>query len=225
MARRKKPHSQKRKPVDHNHPCIAAAIRVLQDAGGGPLAAVVIFRRAYDRGLLASTAYNTLRARLSQHQKVDRPTIVHTRLGYVIAPGGVPDGLPAAECAPHRPPLPPALEEDPLAIVPTPRPKRRRSRYTRLRNFEVTPQWLWEQGASKDIMVVFRLARWRCRSEDRQYPNVRELLMGEPLPVEAVEWLLNHLPFEPRLLRRLKRATGYAQRHRILEQEEGRAAS
>lgn len=113
------PERKKRRPVDHKHPVIAAAIHVLKAAGGGPLSAKLIFDRAFDRGLLAATAYNTLRGRLSQHQSVAQVVVRKTSVGYMLTLEGIPEDTPERACAPSRPPPP----EDPLAVIPTPHRK------------------------------------------------------------------------------------------------------
>jgi hypothetical protein len=63
---------KKRRPVSAEHAVIAAARRVLAEAGG-PLKVHSIFERARDKGLLPESAHNTIRGRLSQHvQHVER---------------------------------------------------------------------------------------------------------------------------------------------------------
>ena len=59
--------SRSRRPVTADHPVVAAAIEVLEEADGGPLTSREIFELALDAGLLDEGQYNTLRARLSQH--------------------------------------------------------------------------------------------------------------------------------------------------------------
>jgi hypothetical protein len=212
MTRKKKPKSQKRKPVDHRHPCVAAAIHVLKDAGGGPLPAVLIFRRAYDRGLLATTAYNTLRARLSQHQNVESVVVVRTDAGYMLAAEGVPRDVPEARCAPNRPPLPRVLQDDPLAIVAT-APRRRRKQQVRVRDIRVTPEWLLENKAPDDVLKWTRLRR----GDD--YPTTRDLLTGW-LPAGVSRWFVENLPLEPGLRAKLQAAETHGARMRILKGEE-----
>lgn len=220
------PEKKKRRPVTHKHPCIAAAIHVLRDAGGGPLTAKAIFTRAFDRGLLAATAYNTLRGRLSQHQDVECPVVLKADDGGYVLRALIPEDLPpATACAPNRPPLPGALRDDPLAIVPTPPPaRRRRSREaTQVRDILVTPNWLYERGASATVIKWVNLrrapARWRA-TEQGGHPTARDLLTGF-LPPDVAAWLVAQLPFiDNRLRGRLARAHGQAERTRIIEKTE-----
>jgi len=219
------PEQKKRRPVTHKHPCIAAAIHVLKTSGGGPLQAKVIFQRAFDRGLLASTAYNTLRGRLSQHQSVEQVVVLKTPEGYMLSPEGIPRDTPKqTSCAPSRPLPPPELREDPLAVVPTPRPSRRRKRAARVRDILVTPEWLYERGASANVLKWVRLARWRARWREERggHPTARDLLTGW-LPPDVARWLIDALPFEDEKFRtNLKRAVGQSQRTRIIEMAEGK---
>jgi hypothetical protein len=213
----KKPHSQKRKPVDHRHPCVAAAIHVLKEVGGGPLSAIAIFQRAFDQGLLAASAYNTLRARLSQHQKVE--TVVVVKAGaaaYMLSESGIPADTPAAECAPSKLPVPAPLAADPLAIAPTPRPKRRRRRKAkRARDLAVNPEWLAERQAPLTVRKWVRLARWQAQWRDEDYPTAGDLLKGWA-PREVTEWLIGALPLETDLKARLLAAPGHRARLDIL---------
>jgi hypothetical protein len=215
------PEQKKRRPVTHKHPAIAAAIHVLKAAGGGPLSAKTIFDRAFDRGLLASTAYNTLRGRLSQHQRVERVVVLKTPEGYMLAPEGVPDDTPVRAVAPSRPPLPEPLRDDPLAVVVTPRPSRRRKPATRARDVLVTPEWLYERGASATVLKWVRLARWRARWREEQggHPTARDLLTGW-LPPDVAAWLVAALPLESSLRAKLKRAMGQSERKRIIDKVE-----
>lgn len=219
------PEQKKRRPVTHKHPCIAAAIHVLKTAGGGPLQAKAIFQRAFDRGLLASTAYNTLRGRLSQHQSVERVVVLKTPEGYMLSPEGIPNDMPRqTSCAPSRPLLPPELQEDPLAVIPTPRPSRRRKRVARVRDILVTPEWLYGRGASANVLKWVRLSRWRARwREDLGgHPTARDLLTGW-LPPDVARWLIDALPFDDERFRaKLRRSVGQSQRTRTIETAEGK---
>lgn len=70
------PESKSRRPVDKDHPAVAAAERVLREVGG-PLKLNDVFARANEAGLLPNTAHNTIRGRLSQHlQHVDDPVVI-----------------------------------------------------------------------------------------------------------------------------------------------------
>lgn len=71
--------SRSRKPVTADHPVVAAAIRVLEDRGGGPLTSREIFELAVAEGLLDDGQYNTLRARLSQHCGIRGAEVVRAR--------------------------------------------------------------------------------------------------------------------------------------------------
>jgi len=205
---------KKRKPVTHKHPAIAAAIHVLQAARGGPLQAKVIFQRAFDRGLLAATAYNTLRGRLSQHQEVERVVVLKTGEGYMLHPDGIPEDTPErGGCAPSRPVIE-ALRDDPLAVVPTPSPSRRRGADpTRVRDIVVTQDWLREKGASVDVFKWVGLARWQ--SADGRGPTARDLLTGW-LPPDVAAWLVATLPLDRDLRLRLRGAVGQAARAQII---------
>jgi len=212
---------QKRRPVTHRHPAIAATIHILRQAGGGPLPAVVIFRRAHDRGLLAATAYNTLRGRLSQHQQVEDVVVLKTDAGYMLRAEGEPSDTPEKACAPNRPALPVELRVDPLAVIPTPRARpRRRKPPTRVRDIRVAPAWLAERKAPVNVLKWVRLTRWRWQGDE--YPTVCELMAGW-LPVDVMSWLLEQLPLEADLRERLTRAAGHAERGRILQAVEGAA--
>jgi len=215
------PEQKKRRPVTHKHPAIAAAIHVLQSAGGGPLQARTIFQRAFDRGLLAATAYNTLRGRLSQHQSVERVVVLKTPEGYMLAPEGIPRDVPERACAPSRPILPEPLRDDPLAVVPTPAPSRRRKPATRVRDILVTPEWLYERKASATVLKWVRLARWRARWREEQggHPTARDLLTGW-LPPDVAAWLVAQLPLSADLRARLASAVGQSARTRIIEAAE-----
>jgi len=214
---------KKRRSVDHRHPAIAAAIHVLKDAGGGPLQAKLIFDRAFDRGLLAATAYNTLRGRLSQHQQAAQVVVLKTPEGYMLAPSGVPRNTPTPACAPSRP-LPPApLQADPLAVLP-PTPSRRRKRLeeptpSRARDIVVTAKWLYDQGASANVLKWVRLSRWRSRWRDEDDLTARDLLTGW-LPPDVAAWLVTRLPLDPELRALLRAAAGQAARVRIIETAE-----
>lgn len=209
------PEQKKRRPVDHKHPVIAAAIHVLKAAGGGPLSAKTIFDRAFDRGLLAATAYNTLRGRLSQHQSVAQVVVRKTSVGYMLALEDIPEDTPERACAPNRPPLPEALREDPLAVIPTPRPSRRR-KPTHVRDVVVTPDWLKARKAPLEVVACVRQARWQAHWRNREHPTVRELLTGWLTP-PAAAWLIEMLPLVDGELRdRLKRAVGQSQRTAVI---------
>ena len=211
----------KRRPVTHKHPCIAAAIHVLKDVGGGPLPAVVIFRRAHDQGLLAATAYHTLRGRLSHHQRASQVVVVKTDAGYMLAAEGVPGDTPKAACAPNRPPLPEAIQADPLAVMPSLRPRRRRAvpSATRVRDLSVTPEWLAARSAPRDVLKWVRLRRWQSQWRQEYHPTAGDLLTGW-LPVTVARWFIAALPLEESLKRRLREASGQAERTRVLAEIE-----
>jgi len=224
---------EKRKPVTHKHPAVAAAIHVLKEAGGGPLRAVTIFQRAFDRGLLAATAYNTLRARLSQHQRcaaiclarkeeVQPVVVIKMDAGYMLRAEGIPSDTPIRACAPNRPPLPEPLQDDPLAVVPTPRPKRRKRQVQRVRDIRVTPEWLYNRGAGAEMLKWARLARWRSQWRDEEHPTARDLLTGF-LPPRVNAWFLAALPLEADLRAKLQGAAGISARIKIILEAEGKA--
>jgi hypothetical protein len=215
------PEQKKRRPVDHKHPVIAAAIHVLKTAGGGPLSAKLIFDRAFDRGLLAATAYNTLRGRLSQHQSVAQVVVRKTSVGYMLTLEGIPEDTPERACAPSRPPPP----EDPLAVIPTPRPSRRRRPLTHVRDVVVDPDWLKARKAPLEVVACVRQARWQAHWRNGEHPTVRELLTGWLTP-PAAAWLIEMLPLVDEELRdRLKRAVGQSQRTAVIAMTERKKPS
>lgn len=65
-----------RSAVDKHHPMVRAAIAVLREYGGGPLASRAIFRRAVELRLVDPHQYNSLRSRLSQHCDLPDATVV-----------------------------------------------------------------------------------------------------------------------------------------------------
>lgn len=208
--------SKPRKPVDANHPIVAAAIRVLREQGGGPLASIAIFRRGFELGLFGESQYNTVRARLSQHCDLTGARVVRAKgskigvLGsrttsWVLAETGlglgvtrtISDGL---------------LVTMRTEISPAKRRQRARARANaahRARNLILTDEVL--RGAPREVKrIAGRTAREALTSS---------------LSVSAVAWLLSHLPLEATFRARLQAVADDAElREVVIDAEERRAA-
>jgi hypothetical protein len=144
---------------------VKATLRVLR-ANGGPLKLTTIFNYANELGLLADSAHNTIRGRMSQHlQHCDDPVVIRLpkRRGWMRSVG-------------------------------------------KLKNVKVTPEWVDCASAPSPLQTLI--------AEEGTLSLLR--VMGERLDPESVQWLLETLPFEPRLRRRLERAVTSAKRKEIL---------
>ena len=64
-----------RRPVDEEHPVIAAMVKALR-AVGGPLKLSRIFAVALESGDLPESAHNTIRGRASQHMETVAPVLI-----------------------------------------------------------------------------------------------------------------------------------------------------
>ncbi len=201
--------AKSRRPVTADHEVIAGTIAVLEEAQGGPMTSVAIFRRGVERGLFEPHQYNTVRARLSQHCDLTDARVIRAHGTKIGVRGSRTTAWVLRE---HGGIQVRTGRYGPEAVMLDMRAR------VRPREQHVIPglcQVLTDDVLGPRVPAAVRGVAGR---------TMREALTSD-IDADAVRWLLAKLPLEPRLRGRLEALARDAEgRTAIIEGAERRKA-